>query len=265
MTWLGVLFAAVGLADLLRGLGLAHRWAAAAGVLSAVVLLPAAGRWGWGDAAAGVFIGVIVVLWIRLTRRAGSARPHAAGRALAVLGVGAVGLLAFSGFSVKPGESVLEDWLRSIDVGGVRFLEAGHVVLLLGVLLANLATGNLVVRLVLVSTGALRPADVNPALTSAGSGPAAELRGGRLLGPMERLLIVGLGLAGQLTAAGLVIAAKGLIRFPELQAKRSDTEEVQGAGIDQVTEYFLVGSFVSWLFALTSLVCLGLVNPDQGW
>ena len=70
---------------------------------------------------------------------------------------------------------------------------------------------------------------------------------------MERVLIIGLGLAGQLTAAGLVIAAKGLIRFPELQSKRSDRESVDGAGIDEVTEYFLVGSFVSWLVALGSL------------
>ncbi len=70
---------------------------------------------------------------------------------------------------------------------------------------------------------------------------------------MERVLILGLGLAGQLTAAGLVIAAKGLIRFPELQAKRDDTTTVEAVGIDKVTEYFLVGSFVSWLIALATL------------
>lgn len=261
MTWLGALLTAVGLTDLLRGFGLNRRWAAAIGVTSGVLAIPVAGRGGWGDAAAGVLVGAIVILWVYLTRRAGSARPHAAALALAVLGVGAAVLVAFSGLSVKPGGSVLEDWLRSLEVGPVRFVEASHAMLLFGVLLVNLATGNLVVRLVLASTGALRPADINPAPPSTPStGPAAELRGGRLLGPMERLLIVGLGLAGQLTAAGLVIAAKGLIRFPELQAKRSDTEEIQGAGIDQVTEYFLVGSFVSWLFALTSLVSLGLVE-----
>ena len=77
--------------------------------------------------------------------------------------------------------------------------------------------------------------------------PSDQLRGGRLLGPMERLLILGLGLSGQLTAAGLVIAAKGLIRFPELQSKRDERTTVEGVGIDEVTEYFLVGSFVSWL------------------
>ena len=49
------------------------------------------------------------------------------------------------------------------------------------------------------------------------------------------------------------IAAKGLIRFPELQAKRDESSTVDAVGIDEVTEYFLVGSFVSWLVALASL------------
>jgi hypothetical protein len=120
-----------------------------------------------------------------------------------------------------------------------------------GLLLVNLATANVVVRLVLVGVGAMRP--VPPLEGDSAPQPSDQLRGGRLLGPMERVLIIGLGLAGQLTAAGLVIAAKGLIRFPELQAKRDDRTSVDGVGIDAVTEYFLVGSFVSWLVALVSL------------
>ena len=120
-----------------------------------------------------------------------------------------------------------------------------------GLVLVNLATANVIVRLVLVSVGAMRPVrrtgvDTEPQ-------PSDQLRGGRLLGPMERVLILGLGLAGQLTAAGLVIAAKGLIRFPELQSKRDESTTVEAVGIDEVTEYFLVGSFVSWLLALGSL------------
>jgi hypothetical protein len=67
---------------------------------------------------------------------------------------------------------------------------------------------------------------------------------------MERVFIVGLGLAGNLIAASIVIAAKGLLRFPELQSKG---EQVR---IHRLTEYFLVGSFVSWLVALSSLVLL---------
>jgi len=51
-------------------------------------------------------------------------------------------------------------------------------------------------------------------------------------------------------AASLVVAAKSIIRFPELNAQRDISD---GVGIDEVTEYFLVGSFASWLFALAGL------------
>lgn len=107
-----------------------------------------------------------------------------------------------------------------------------------GVLLTQLATANVVVRLVLDAVGV--PASDNE----------KTLKGGRLLGPMERLMVVGLGLAGELTAAGIVVAAKGLLRFPELQ---------RGArsGPSDMTEYFLVGSFASWLLALGGVaLCL---------
>ena len=85
-------------------------------------------------------------------------------------------------------------------------------------------------------------------------GPAHSLKGGRLLGPMERVFILGLGLTGQFTAAGIVVAAKGLLRFPELQAARDSS---RGPGIHAVTEYFLVGSFASWLIALAAVALLG--------
>jgi len=91
---------------------------------------------------------------------------------------------------------------------------------------------------------------VNPARHGGAGDPEMELKGGRLLGPMERVVIVGLGVAGHLTAASIVIAAKGLLRFPELSSDRGQQR------IHQLTEYFLVGSFVSWLVALSALVLL---------
>jgi hypothetical protein len=54
------------------------------------------------------------------------------------------------------------------------------------------------------------------------------------------------------TAASAVIAAKGLLRFPELQAARDEGVP----GIHEVTEYFLVGSFTSWLVSLAGLALL---------
>jgi hypothetical protein len=151
------------------------------------------------------------------------------------------------------------------------------VLLLAGLAFFNVATANTIVRLVLLAIGALRPSDVTDANAAAAAAasragqpappttgqPADRLKGGRLLGPMERLVILGLGLAGEFGAAGLVIAAKGLLRFPEIQAAaRSSSGNANDpgsaypggpAGIDDVTEYFLVGSFVSWLVALGSL------------
>jgi len=69
---------------------------------------------------------------------------------------------------------------------------------------------------------------------------AEPLKGGRIIGPMERWLIFGLVLAGAATAAGLVVGAKGLIRYAE----------IRGAEIEWKTEYLLVGSLTSWLLAL---------------
>lgn len=113
-------------------------------------------------------------------------------------------------------------------------------------MLVQLTTANHVVRLVLGSVGAVKPAGQPQA--------SDRLKGGRLLGPMERLLIVGLGLAGQLTMASAVVAAKSVIRFPEINATRNhDEQDTDHVGIDEVVEYFLVGSFASWIFAFASL------------
>ncbi len=115
-----------------------------------------------------------------------------------------------------------------------------QLVLVAGVAAVQLATANIAVRLVLDAVGV--PASTNE----------KKLKGGRLLGPMERLLILGLGLAGEVTAASIVVAAKGLLRFPELQ------RDSKAAGPSDVTEYFLIGSFASWLIALGGLALAAL-------
>jgi hypothetical protein len=119
-----------------------------------------------------------------------------------------------------------------------------QLLMAVGVVLLQLTTGNQLVRLVLGSVGAVRPAGEPQ--------PSDRLKGGRLLGPMERLLILGLGLGGQLAAASAVVAAKSIIRFPEINAQKA--RENGTIGIDDVTEYFLVGSFASWIVALGGLV-----------
>lgn len=117
---------------------------------------------------------------------------------------------------------------------------ADELVLVVGVGLFQLSSANIAVRLLLDAVGV-------PAITN-----EKKLKGGRLLGPMERLFIILLGHGGQLGAAAVVVAAKGLLRYPELQ--RTEREE----GPTDLSEYFLIGSFASWLVAIAGLVVIRL-------
>lgn len=156
------------------------------------------------------------------------------------------------------GDGLLGRWVQA-GGGAVWHLDSvDRLLLVVGAFLVQLSTGNVVVRLVLRATGTLSPnrgtGSQEVQRVRLLEGPAHSLKGGRLLGPMERVFILGLGLTGQFTAAGIVVAAKGLLRFPELQAARDSS---RGPGIHAVTEYFLVGSFASWLIALAAVALLG--------
>ncbi len=166
------------------------------------------------------------------------------GSAVALVGHGVVPrVVAFAGICLGASVSLLAgdlvDAPSRVAPGPLGDVDAENLVLAVGVLLVQLSTVNVLVRLVLDAVGV--PASDNE----------KSLKGGRLLGPMERLMIVGFGMAGELTAAGLVVAAKGLLRFPELQ---------RGArtGPTDLTEYFLIGSFASWLLALGGVALLQL-------
>ena len=63
---------------------------------------------------------------------------------------------------------------------------------------------------------------------------------GRWIGILERLLIFRLVLGDEAGAAALVVAAKAILRFPEI----SGDEPHLGA------EYVLIGSLSSWLLAI---------------
>lgn len=71
--------------------------------------------------------------------------------------------------------------------------------------------------------------------------PQSENKAGRWIGVLERLLIYVLVLIAAAAAAGLVVAAKSILRFPEISQKP--------AAIDP--EYVLIGSLASWLLAFT--------------
>lgn len=251
MTWLAVWLLGVGVSDLLRSVDQrqVRRSAVPVGALTVLLVGLLAGLTGGADLVALVLSVVPLAGWVLLSERS-LRRGGGHAQALLVLGVTALALVATSGFASTPG-GPLGRWLEWADLPFSGDRPVARLLLVAALFVANLATGNVIVRLVLVSVGALRPSATSPA--APGAQPSEKLKGGRLLGPMERIFILGLGLAGQVTAASIVIAAKGLIRFPELQSAKDDSTSVKGDGIDEVTEYFLVGSFVSWLVALGSL------------
>jgi len=257
---LALLLIAVGLADLVSARDwphplLARRVGALVGLASIAALALLADLDGWGDLALLAVVALTTGAWVVLVGRA-VATDRGQGRALGVFALGVALTLLLAGWSSPVGGAVAR-WLAWTDLGVLAGADPTHVLLLAGLVLVQLSTGNIIVRLVLEHTGALNPLGEPQ--------PSDRLRGGRLLGPMERVFILGLGLAGQVTAASIVIAAKGLIRWPELQRASRDSERREAAqeaadqdtrraaSIDQVTEYFLIGSFVSWLIAMTAL------------
>jgi hypothetical protein len=242
MSWIAVLLIGVAVADLAHSIRPVPLVNECTGAAVAVWVGLFAGLTDWPDLVALAFIAGLVVLWGQTVTRA-FARDTAWIPLLVLGGALVAGVLCSASAGAAGG--LLGDWLDSTQVPALRGMSADRALLLAGVFLVLLSTGNVVVRLVLEATGT-----TNPALHDTPDDPEQRLKGGRLLGPMERVLIVGLGLAGHLTAASIVIAAKGLLRWPELQSK---TEQ---QWIHRLTEYFLVGSFVSWLVALGALVLL---------
>jgi len=229
---LGVWLVVVGLCDLLR----AARDATSARrrsllvvlglclLLAAGLLLRLEARWWWSVVLPWV-VGQSAWLLASSVALDPSSRRRTRWRVLAFVSFG----LPFAGFLLAGNALPAPDLPLSGTLVGD--LGIGRSVLLAGIALLQLSTGNLLVRLLLDAVGV--PAQSHE----------KELKGGRLLGPMERLFVLVLAVAGQLTAASVVVAAKGLLRWPELRSVRAE-------GPSDVSEYFLIGSFASWLVAL---------------
>ncbi|BBZ77946.1 hypothetical protein MANY_32830 [Mycolicibacterium anyangense] len=266
MSGVAVFLIAVGCADILRRLAPRPRLAVFAGPLIAIATAALCGLWHLGDLVP-VGIGAVgAALWelacTRAERRGGRSQVLPLVLFAGILAV----LIVLSGLGSTVGGPVAA-WVRWASLPGLGTVEPARVVMVIAVVLLQLVTGNQLVRLLLGSVGSVKPAGQPQA--------SDRLKGGRLLGPMERLLILGLSLAGQLTAATAVVAAKSIIRFPEINAQRARENGASGIGgqersdpgittggqersdpgitIDDVTEYFLVGSFASWIVALGGL------------
>jgi hypothetical protein len=212
-----------------------------AGPVVVVVVGALSALWHAGDIALLLVAAAATVVWRILCRRAERTGEQVIAPLVVFFGAGSV-LIVLSGWGSAV-HGVVARWVSwtGLPLGAVS---PTQLLMTVGVVLLQLTTGNQLVRLVLGSVGAVRPAGEPQ--------PSDRLKGGRLLGPMERLLILGLGLGGQLAAASAVVAAKSIIRFPEINAQKA--RENGTIGIDDVTEYFLVGSFASWIVALGGLV-----------
>ncbi|SFI17865.1 MULTISPECIES: hypothetical protein [Microbacterium] len=218
----GVVLLCVGIADLIR-LYAPRGWRVAFFAVAALlVLLGSAGA----DAAVWSFVGfAVAAVWVLSTpeRRGGRAGlwPVVLVAAVCVAAVAQTGARAAQG----PLGAL---WPERSPLGAVSLDVA---VLVLGAVVFLLESGNVIVR------AALRGGDV----------PAEEdrqaLQGGRLIGPLERALVFALTLTGAFTLLAAVLAAKGIVRFPEISR--------DGDGGTRA-EYFLVGSLVSWVTALVA-------------
>ncbi|MDY6054446.1 hypothetical protein [Micrococcus sp.] len=96
------------------------------------------------------------------------------------------------------------------------------------------------------------PTPAEPGSVDSATDPAAGLKGGRYIGPVERILMTGLGLAAAYPVVAALMAAKGIVRFPEINAD---------AGHGSRAEEFLVGSLTSWSLAFLAVLLLTLTAP----
>ena len=88
-----------------------------------------------------------------------------------------------------------------------------------------------------------------PSLESGGQDESgSSMRGGRWIGPLERILILLLASVEAPAAIAAIVAAKGVIRFPEISQDKAG----------QKAEEFLIGSFASWILAVLGALVIHL-------
>lgn len=243
----GFLLLAVGAVDLVRQFA-ARRWI---GYLVVAVLLLVLGS--VGDALLPMLAALVAgALWVWCMP---DDRPSPAGFWPAVL----LGIVSVGAVVTLPERSdaglIGEVWHLDSPVGTISFDLA---VLVVGAAAFLLESANLVVRAALDGEHTWRPierrgldadaADAERADDeSSVSEPTAAIdrrsafQGGRLIGPLERILVLMLTLAAAYPLLAAMLAAKGIVRFPEISRGRETGARA---------EYFLVGSLVSWVIAL---------------
>lgn len=267
MLFLAIALLAFGLADLVGGRReeedevVGRFWTTrrlggvVAGAVAATLLAGLSGyRW---TAVAAIFAATLVALlvWMGLWASKKETRKKVARISLLwLLGTLAVAVAVSS--LAAPIHGPLADWYGKLRLDFVEEVTVGQFVLAGGAFLFALATSNRIV------IDALALTDVETTEVQ------SPLKGGRFLGPMERLIVGAVIVAGDPAAAAIVIAAKGLLRFPEITRKRSDGESTGDddvntkppPGPDENTEYFLIGTFSSLIVAAVLAILVSAVS-----
>ena len=226
MIALALLLVSLGAGDLVRPRDRAARGA----VLRSIVVsaaIAALACWGAGLPAWWAPVVVLVVAAWVLTTPESSVAKDAHPWPLVVLAVLVVAALATGADQPRP-TGWLVDWYDSLEIDALATVSFAHFAVATGCLVFLVDSANVIVRMVLASTDAAVMATEQ------------TLKGGRVLGPIERIMIFALALSGEYAALTAVVAAKGILRFPEI------SRDVAG----RKAEYVLVGSFVSWALAL---------------
>ena len=228
MILLALLLATLGTADLVRPENRANTRTEGilATVVGGVVLVLLASGLAIGSVAwAVVPVGIVLLIgWILLTP-VGIVQTD---RPWPVAGLAIAALTVLSVPQPDVHRGWLVRWYEGLDIGALAHVSVEQFVLGAACVVFLIETANIIVRLMLIGTG--------PSVIAT----EKSLQGGRILGPIERVFILAMALGGHYGALSAVVAAKGILRFPEISR---DT-----AGGSRA-EYVLVGSFVSWALA----------------
>ncbi|MEO5919709.1 MAG: hypothetical protein ABIQ01_01060 [Pseudolysinimonas sp.] len=207
--------------------------------------------WGLGLSPWIALAGAIVLaLWLLFTPVHRRSSWALAGLAIVVV----LTIFVFDPLRVPPTEAFppnpFSNWYTSAAPDFLRGIAFGAFATAIAAFLFLLNSANFVVRIMVDLTGvevASDDPDVETTAATTGTTRARKkvaLKGGRFLGPIERIMILALGLAGQFGAIAAVVGAKSIIRYPEI-SKSNDG--------GKTAEYFLIGSGLSWGLALLAL------------
>lgn len=246
MALAGLVLIAVGFVDLVRDLvpaqwGLLRAGVAKALLVGVVAVLSAAIALALGYDLLAAFAPVVAAgAWWALLPDRPLAYPRLVLAVPVVLAVAVVLLIAQPASVLA---TPLRDWYATTALATDLPFEGA--LLIAGVVLFLVSSGNRIVKVALQD-------ELGETAASDRTAPAVGgLRGGRLIGPLERILILGLFVANAPAVIAALIAAKGIVRFPEIS---KDTESGNRA------EYFLIGSLVSWAVALAGVGALWIAG-----